>query len=200
MSFEFDAPEDIGGEGDGLKAPGVYHMTVTQIHEGTSNKGKVIDGFTADLSVIGGEQADKTYHLALFNADMSKSEDSQAWSRRKQAAFLIATNLMRPDQLGTPVKIDLAKAEGHQLVIELAEEEYEGKTNLRLAYANIWHVDDPRAAKYAKDESALSIIPEEFRHAADANAYFAKLLKKKPGSGGSQKPAAALSSSQLDAL
>lgn len=204
MAYEFDATDDVGGEGDGLKAPGVYHMVITTVHDGASNKGKAIDGFTIDLAVLNdGPEKDKAFHLALFNADLSKSEESQVWSRKKQTAFFIACNLMRPDQLGKRVSIDLAKAEGHQIIVDLQEEEYEGKTNLRLAYANIYHVDDPRAAKHPKDAASLSIIPAEFRHpkeGGDGEAYFAKLAKKPSDGNGSAVPAKTLSSSELDQL
>ena len=200
---KYQTATDIGGTGDGLKTPGVYHVVVTEIHDGESNKGKAIDGFTVDLVVQNdGDEKDKEYHLALFNAEESKSPESQEWSIKKQTAFFVASNLMRPDQLGKEVEFDLASAVGLQIIIDLQEEEYEGKTNLRLSYANIYHVDDPRAAKHPKCAASLEIIPTAFRHKDDAATYFEKLLGRKPGDNGAAKSTAAkaLSDDQLAGL
>lgn len=200
---KYQTATDIGGTGDGLKEPGVYHMVVTEVHDGESNKGKAIDGFTIDLVVQNDDdQKDKEFHLALFNAESSKSQESQDWSIKKQTAFFVAANLMRPDQLGTEVEFDLAKAVGHQIIIDLQAEEYEGKTNLRLAYANIYHVDDPRAAKHPKNAASLAIIPAEFRHEKDSATYFEKVLGKRPGGNGSAKssPAKTLTEGDLAGL
>ena len=196
MPMEFETSEDFGGgDGSRLDQPGTYHCMVAEMFESTSTKGKPIDGFSAMLTVLAGttkDQEDKTYGLTLFSPDLSKNESSQKWSKRKQTAFVVAANAMDLSKMGQRVSIDLAQCHGHQIIIALANEEYQGETNLRLSYANIYHVDDPRAAKFPKDAKSIGRIENPYRHDA---AYFEPILKAKSGDA---KPK--LSKSDLDSL
>jgi hypothetical protein len=140
-------------------------------------------------------QKDKTTNLCLFSPDMSKSQSSQEWSRKKQTAFVVATGLLDVGKLGQRVEIDLTKAEGRQIVLTFNENEHEGKKNIELAYANIFHVDDPRAEKFPKDKAALDIIPKALRKSKE---YFEPLLKK--SSNGKSQPSSRLSNDDLNDL
>jgi hypothetical protein len=193
MSFAMETTEDIGGSASDqyLNEPGTYHMIVTSVGENEGPKGNPIDGFTVGLSVLDGTakgQKDKSTNLCLFSPDQSKSDKSQEWARKKQTAFAIASGLVDLKKLGGKVQIDLQNSVGRQIVATF-ESDDSGKY-MQLSYANIYHVDDPRAANFPKDKEALAIIPKDQRKDA---AYFASLLKK----GESTKPASRLSNSDL---
>lgn len=196
--FDFDAPDSVEGESNFLKAPGTYHCSVLEIVDGLGPKGNPISGFCIHLSVEAGTvqgQEGKETSLCLFNPDLTKSESSQVWAKRKQAAFFIATDLLQPADLGKRVRIDLQAAKNQQVVIEFEEDNRDGKNNLQLVYANIYHVDDPRAADYPKNKEVLALLPKESRHDA---AYFAPLMKKKDAAAaGSETRQPALSASDL---
>ena len=194
--MDFDAPEDVAGEGGNfLSEPGIYHVIITEIKDGKGPKDNPIDGFTFEMDILGGNVegcSGKKHRECLFAPDMSKNESSQLSSRRKLAAFFIATNVMTPDQLGKPTKIDVPSANGMQLVIEFERQmdldESTGKWDkptkfLRIAYSNIYHVDDPDVKGIPKNEDALGMIDENFRH--DAKWFD---FKKKDGGGGASKP------------
>lgn len=195
-SFAMETTEDIGGgSSQYLNEPGTYHMIVTSVAENEGPKGNPIDGFTVGLSVLDGTakgQKDKSTNLCLFSPDQSKSDKSQEWARKKQTAFVIASGLLdlKKDlkKLGGKVQIDLQTAVGRQIVATF-ESDDSGKY-MELSYANIYHVDDPRAANFPKDKEALAIIPKDQRKDA---TYFAPLLKK----GESTKTASRLSNSDL---
>lgn len=193
MSFALETTEDVGGSGSDqyLNEPGTYHMVVTSVAENEGPKGNPIDGFTVGLSVLDGtskDQKDKSTNLCLFSPDQSKSDKSQEWARKKQTAFAIASGLIDLKKLGGKVQIDLQKACGRQIVATFEHDEA-GKY-MQLSYANIYHVDDPRAANYPKDKEALAIIPKDQRKDA---AYFGSLMKK----GESTRTASRLSNSDL---
>lgn len=193
MSFAMETTEDIGGSGSDqyLNEPGTYHMIVTSVGENEGPKGNPIDGFTVGLSVLDGTakgQKDKSTNLCLFSPDQSKSDKSQEWARKKQTAFVIASGLLDLKKLGGKVQIDLQTAVGRQIIATF-ESDDSGKY-MQLSYANIYHVDDPRAANFPKDKEALAIIPKELRK---ESTYFASLLKK----GESTKTASRLSNSDL---
>ncbi len=198
MSFAMETSDDIaGGESQYLNQPGTYHCVITDVKEGRGPRDGVIDGFTVELSVLAGTtegQKDKQTSLVLFSPDSSKSDKSQEWSRKKQTAFVIAAGLLDPSKLGGKVNMELSDAIGKQIVLTFDTNEHDGKTQLQLAYANIFHVDDPRAAKFAKDKEALAIIPKGNRKDA---GYFDPILKKsekKPSQG------SRLSQDELDDL
>lgn len=193
MSFAMETTEDIGGSGSDqyLNEPGTYHMIVTSVGENEGPKGNPIDGFTVGLSVLDGTakgQKDKSTNLCLFSPDQSKSDKSQEWARKKQTAFVIASGLLDLKKLGGKVQIDLQTAVGRQIIATF-ESDDSGKY-MQLSYANIYHVDDPRAANFPKDKEALAIIPKELRK---DRAYFEPLMKK----GESTKTASRLSNSDL---
>jgi hypothetical protein len=177
MSFALDTTEDIGGgESTYLDQPGTYHCLVTSVLENQGPKGGVIDGFTAHLAVLAGTvagQKDKQKSLTLFSPDASKSEKSQEWAKKKQTAFAIATEVVNLAILGKRVEVDLQSAVGRQIVItfEANEDGY-----LDLHYANIYHIDDPRAAKFPKDAEAINLATKEMQR--QPPEYFAPLLKK----------------------
>jgi hypothetical protein len=188
MSFSFDAPEDIAGEGAFLSEPGTYHFVVTAIREGEGGSGTPIDGFTIEADCLGGtvaECAGKNHRESLFAPDLSKTEKNQLASRRKLAAFFIATDLMKPEQLGKPVQIDLQAAVGRQFIMRLArqmEKDDKGKFTiatkyLQLDYAAIFHVDDPEVKGIPKNADALGMIDKSLRHDEE---YFAFKAKRRP--------------------
>ena len=200
MSFELDAPEDVGGESSFLSAPGTYHFSILDVGEGVGPKGNPISGFCVHLVVEAGTtagQESKEINLVFFSPKLDQSDAAQAWAKRKQAAFLIAAGLMRPDQLGKRVSVDLQAAKNRQIIVELEENEYEGRTNLQIRFANVYHVDDPRAKDFPKKAEVLALLPESQR--VKDPAYFEPLTKKK-----ASKPAEtrqpALSVSDLDDL
>lgn len=183
MAWDMEMPEEMGGESNFLREPGTYHCAVTQVLEGTGPKGGIIDGFTVGLDVLAGTtagQEHKVMNLTLFNARLDQSDGAKKWARLKQAAFVIAANVVTPAQLGQRVQVDLQKAVGQQLVIKLVQEE--GKEYLDLSYADIWHVDDPRCEKCPKNPAAIAMIPQQLRHPKE---WFDSLKPKKAGTAGS---------------
>lgn len=171
MTRTFQSSDDVGGGGNAIEKPGTYHCSIRDAADGTSTKGNPITGVSAILTVLDGtnaDQKDREFHLHLFDPDMSKSQEAQEWAKKKQTAYAIAINQLDPSKLGQQVEIDFAGgAEGQQIVIALESNEYQGKTRLDLAYANIYHVDDPRAARFPKNKDALALIDKSNRRDAD---------------------------------
>lgn len=195
MTRTLQTSTDVGGSGTAIQKPGTYHCTITHAADGSSTRGKVMNGCSAVMSVLAGTEAgqvEKEFHLHLYDPDLSKSETGQEWSAKKQTAYGIAVNQIDPSKLGDSLDVDFADLAGQQLIITLEESEYEGKKRIDLAYANIYHVDDPRAKDFPKNKDALDLLPKEFRKPAD---FF------KPLSGG-KKPAKEqrMTQSQLDDL
>ena len=192
--MEFEASEDVGGGSGGfLNEPGTYHLIVDDVLDGKLSNGDSMKGFTLKLKALAGTvdgQAGNTVNLALFNAktDVDASENGKLWARRKQTACLIAGNLLTPAQLGQKVSIDIGKLKDQQLVVKFTKDE--DKKYLDLSFADIWHVDDPRAEAIPKCAEHLAFIPKTLRHDA---AYFEPLLAKKAKSDSPAAPKVDLS-------
>ena len=184
MSTVIETTAEVGG-GDSqyLSEIGTYHFAVSGIYEGQMANGTPIDGFSVQFSVLDGTvkgQQDKQTTLTFFSPDMSKSEKSQEWSRKKQTAFCIATGLIDIQNLGGKVTVDLIQADGQQVIANVQKQDDDSKF-LQLHYANIYHVDDPRAANFPKNKEALELIPGESRKNAE---YFESILSSSSKSGG----------------
>lgn len=205
MSFEFDAPEDLaGGDSNRLSEPGTYHLVITDIREGEGPNGKACDGFTFEADVLAGTTegcVGKTIKETLFQPNMKGTEDSQRMSRKKLAAFFIATDVMNPNQLGRSVAIDVEAAKGKQLIVEFDrqkdKDEKTGKYTIptkyiQVAYANIYHVDDPDVKDIPKNADALGCRDDSLKHDSD---WFAFKDKTKKLAKQSKQPAMAGASS-----
>lgn len=179
-----------GGGGNTLLEPCTAHVTIIGVKVGVGPGGTPIDGFTAELDVLGGkptnasvsasELVGKTLNLIFAPPDTTKSEKSQAMTRRKNTNFCLATGLLTPQQLGQSVDINPEDAVGRHMIVRLEKEQkqegdkwVDGKW-LRVAYDDIYHVDDPEVASIPKNVAALKYIPTELRRKPEWFAYKAK--------------------------
>ena len=199
MSFEFDPSEEIGTGGTYLEEAGTYHLTVNTVGEGTGPKGNPITGFSIGCQVMAGTtpgQEEKETSIVFFNPKLDGSEIAQRINREQQTAFLIAAGLITPADLGKKgLMIDLQKAIGQQIMATLVENEYNGRTTLQLRFADVFHIDDPRAKAFPKNAETVAMIPVDLRK---GESFFTPLTAKKTAK--QQPAAAAMSQDDLNDL
>lgn len=173
--FTMDAPEEIGGAGNFMTEPGAFHFLVTDIRAGEDRRGEILNGFSVELQARTGNEIGKTLNLKLRNGELTH-KDGGEMCRKKQAAFLIAANVITPDQLGQKgVQVDLDKAKHQQICAELElgdPSESTGKRYLDVRFTNFYHVDDPRAKSIPKAADELALIPADRRRKPE---FFEKL-------------------------
>lgn len=169
MSFEFDAPEKLDPDSNFLTEPGTYHFAVLRVDEQPTNKdGRPIDGFRVHCCALDGTspgQQKKEIELMFFAPKMSDKNNGE-FAKRKIARFAIATGIMPEATPGQRVTIDLQQAAGRQFAAEVEHgttQDGEKTKFLQLAWANVWHVDDPAVAKVPKDKAALALLPAALR-------------------------------------
>lgn len=168
--YEMDMPDDFDGQSNFLAEPGTYHVVVTAVDESpTAKNGTLIDGFRVEFAVLDGTvagQKDKQFDLLFFKPKLTDKNNGE-FAKRKQARFAIATGILPKAEPGQRVTVDLEQAMGRQLVVELEHQKDQttGQPTkfLQLAWANIYHVDDPAVAKVPKDAVAIGLLPAELR-------------------------------------
>lgn len=188
VAVELSTAEDMaGGGGDYLEKPGRYHMMVVHAEENAKMGDNIVKGFMYELAVQAPKElAGQTVRVYFRNPD-STHKDGGKMARAKQSNALLAANVVTPSDLGKTKEVNAEDAKDNQLCIELALGEPNSKTGkqyLDLNYANIFHVDDPRAKSYPKDSDILSLIPKEYRR---DEGFFAPLMVK-PKTTSVQKP------------
>lgn len=172
MAFEIEMPESTDRGGSFLDQAGTYHFSVTAVDEQpTGNDGKLIDGFRVSCAVLAGTtpcQEKKEVDITFFNPKMQDKNNGE-FSKRKQARFVLAVGLLDgPRKGGERVTIDLQQAIGRQFIATMEERTFtkrdgsQGKS-IDLHFADLWHVDDPEAAAYPKNEAALKLLPASLR-------------------------------------
>ncbi|MCD0459146.1 hypothetical protein [Roseiconus lacunae] len=186
--------DDLQGESQRLDAIGKFHFAVDDIFDGVMPDGTTEmknPGLSVRLRVLApADHKDKTIGLIFGDGNMSH-KDQGKFAKKKQCALLVATNVVTPAQLdGSAFSYDEQLARGMQLFGELewGDEDDDGKKYPELAWANLYHVDDPRAKSYPRDDEALKVIPTSLRH---EKGYFDPLLKKNSPSGSSKSQAQA---------
>lgn len=185
--YEMDMPDDFDGQSNFLAEPGTYHVVVTAVDESpTAKNGTLIDGFRVDFAVLDGTvagQKDKQFDLLFFKPKLTDKNGGE-FAKRKQARFALATGILPRAEPGKRVTVDLQQAAGRQLVVEV-EHQKDQQTGqptkfIQLAWANLWHVDDPACAKVPKDAIALALVPAELRKKPEE---FAKKTAASHGNG-----------------
>ncbi len=194
MGFAVDtvAADDLKHEGGTtLTVPGWYHVNIERVKDGLGPSDKPINGFTVEINVLAGkpekstvepdEFVNKKMNLTFWPPDLSKSEGAQNMTKRLNTAFLIATNLITPDKLGQPIEINPEDATGAHMIVHLEKRQEKNEAGnwvdgkyLRVAYSDIFHVDDPEVASIPKNVAALKYCKPEHRRDAKYFAFKAK--------------------------
>jgi hypothetical protein len=172
-------PSDLAG-GTGLQTEGKFHFIVIGITDGKETPSSFLNGLFVKLKVVHGEHKDETFNLDLLDGKMD-SKDGGEFAYKKQIAFLIAANVLSIEQASVvDAEYDEQASVGSQVIAELrlGREASDGKRYLELHYANVYHVDDPRADSVPKCAETLACIPASMRH--DANWFDPILGRRKP--------------------
>lgn len=171
MALRHNAGGDVSTGGNWMSEPGIYHMLVVESTEQpTKRDGSPISEAICrvTLSCLAGTvdgQRDKGFDLTFWHGKPG-DEKSQAYATKRLDRFFLATGLMTRAEIEQKVSkdIELADANGRQLVLELEERESAtGKKFLDLKFAEIYHVDDPAVASVPKDAAALKLISASLR-------------------------------------
>lgn len=190
--MKYKAPETVDtGGGNWLDKPGTYHLVLTAADEQpTKRNGEMMDAFRVTCQAIDGTvrdangftEKDKTVDLTFWNPKLTDKNEG-LFARQKQAKFFLATGLLTEEQLGTEVDINLGDAVGRQVIATLEERDGgdSGRTFLDLHFADIWHIDDPAAAKFPRNDKAIALVPKA--HRRDPKSF-----EKKNGTEAKAKP------------
>lgn len=172
MALRHNAGGDVSTGGNWMSEPGIYHMLVVESTEQpTKRDGSPISEAICrvTLSCLAGTvdgQRDNGFDLTFWHGKPG-DEKSQAYATKRLDRFFLATGLMTRAEIEQKVlkDIELADANGRQLVLELEERESAttGKKFLDLKFAEIYHVDDPAVASVPKDAAALKLIAPSLR-------------------------------------
>lgn len=175
--MEIDLPQNMETESNFLNEVGTYHVAVLNVDENpTTRDGAPVDGFKVHFCAMDGTgagQQKKEIELTFYNPKASDKNNGE-FAKRKAARFAMATSILPQAQPGQRVTVNLQDALGRQLVIEVERktDQATGQPSkfLQLAWANIWHIDDPAVSAVPKDAAALSLLPASLRRTPESFA------------------------------
>jgi hypothetical protein len=178
MTFTMDMPTELGGNSTMLDVAGKFHAVVKDVEENPLLGDKPFRGFRVELEIVSpAEHAEKTARIKFCNPDVSH-KDKGEFAKAKQGAFVIATNVVNLSKLGQSVEVDLSEAVGQHVLIEIEQSPWKDdptKHSPELCYANVFHIDDPRAKGYPRNDELVKLVKCPRRDAA----YFEPIMKKK---------------------
>lgn len=181
-------PSTLKGPSGFLDQPGSYHLLVENVKVGLNSKDEPFNGTTVEVQCLGGSvpgQEQKKCDITLWDIDASKPETEQRQTVKRLWAFYIGTNVLQPvDMQSGDVDFDEKLAIDNQLIVKLQHKQKKSVENgktvwrddpssrfLEIAYADIFHVDDPDVASVPKNADAIAIIPKKHRHEKEWFAY-----------------------------
>lgn len=180
MALTVEQPDELGGGGNFIDKPGVYHLLVVAVDENPADKsGNPLDAeFKATVSVLAGtdpQQKDRSTDITFWKP---KEKGDQASKRITR--FCLATCLIGQFQPGGKATVEPSDAVGRQIVAKFGwkqkKDELTGKyvdsDRIDLHYSDIWHVDDPDVAKTGLvfDDACIAAIPVQLRKAVAKEA------------------------------
>ena len=163
--IDYQAGEDFSAGGF-LDEPGWYHLVVVDVSAPpTKRDGSLIDNgfFSLHVQVLTGSvsgQEEKTTTLTFFHPRDTDKDGGEFRRKVNDRAFL-ATGILRPEDKGKQVSIDLDAMRGRQIIAKL--EKSKDEKYLQLAFSEIYHVDDPAVKSTPKSADALKLIPVDQR-------------------------------------
>jgi hypothetical protein len=189
LTMDFlDVEEMQSSGGNFVDLEGKAHCTIQEVEVNAMRGEKIVRGFLFVLAVqafepkqkatkeVADSQVGRTFKMYFANGDPT-NKDGGKFAQKKQAAALIAANVITPADLGKKgVDIDFERAINHQVCVEFAlgKPDSNNKQWIDLHYDNIYHVDDPRATSFPKNAEILELA-KDFRRPPE---FFAALIKK----------------------
>ena len=185
MVFQHDGGGDMSTGGKFLNEPGIYHCMVTSIDDRPlSKENKPIENaaFRVNFEVRAGttpDQRGKVKDIVFFAPKLGGKDDG-AFARKKMDRFFVAVGAMTEEQVlkKQSVSIELDKLESRQFFAEFQMDS--DNKYVELAFAEIYHPDDPKVANVPRDEEALSILPKEARRIGQQPPQRSESPKKSP--------------------
>lgn len=198
MAIQVEMPEQIGGTGNFLKESGRYHFAVIETDENPMKKnGEPIDGFKVAAEVQCGDETGKHFDFIFRNPMPTWTDKGQEQARKKIGACMVALGFATPENMGKGLSVELDEAVNRQFFAEVGFEkdadgedklDDQGRKFLQLVWSNIYHVDDPAAKDFSRNEDALKLLPKS--HRIDDPAFFDAIRGKKSNGGESNGKAA----------
>jgi hypothetical protein len=161
MPLDWTPGGDTSTGGTWASEPGTYHLGITNVQDPPIDKNgaPVSNGaFRIECEIMGGtvpSQVGKTLDVLFFHPKGSDDAGSK-WAQEQIEAK-------------TPLKINPVEANGRQLVARF-EKEKEDTKYLSLAFADIFHVDDPAVKDIPKNTDALKLISAKLRRISGKEA------------------------------
>lgn len=160
MAFKHQIGDDFSGGSSFLRDPGTYHVCVVDIDENPSKRdGSLIDNaaFRAYLEVLSGTvggQEGKSCDIIFFYPKV-QSKNEGAFARKLMDRFFLAVGLVTEADKGKQLDINLQEAKGRHFIVKLEHDDEQ--KYLRVAYSDIFHVDDPAVKEVPKNAAAMAM-------------------------------------------
>jgi len=160
MGFKHQTGDDFSGGGSFLRDPGTYHVCVVDVDENPSKRdGSLIDNaaFRIHLEVlagtVGGQEGKSTDVIFFYPKVQSKNEG--AFARKLMDRYFLAVGLVTEADKAKELEIDLQMAKGRHFIVKLEHDDEQ--KYLRVAFADIFHVDDPAVKEVPKNQAAMAM-------------------------------------------
>lgn len=147
---DFGDPSEL--EGFSQNKPGRYHATIAGFDDSlTVEADKVIVNFTLLAGTTPGEE-NKNYR-EYFGIATDKAR-KRLWRLAK------VCGIIGDDHIAAKQNIELTAQHfmGRQLVIELVEDEYQGKKRAKMDYFGMYALTDPATSAVPRNQAALNVL------------------------------------------
>ena len=212
LEMDFGDSMPSRGGGSYLKVEGDCHNEIVSVEVNPVGKnGAMIPNalFKVNFNVLScsnplgnGTQS----NIMLFRPSIDDTKEQQQRTQSQLFYFFVAIGLQNENDKRLKINLSMLPqvAVGRQFINRMRFKrdtvtKQPDPTKLQQFFADFWHIDDPSAPSFPRDEAAIASYPAEFRRKPES---FAKEIKSttKPNSTTTGKPPAMPSNDPLDDL
>ena len=160
----YQGGSDVSGGGF-VSEEGLYHFVISRIDDKPTNKDNVpLDNafFTAYMKVVAStvKGQEEKEHRQTFYFKNESHRDGGAFSQKILDRFFLAVGVLTPETIGEQVNFEWEDLVGRQLLAKIKKN---NKGYADIEGASTFHVDDPDASGYPKNDAYLKMIPAPLR-------------------------------------
>jgi len=167
-TYDYDCPEDVNednvyGDVNYLEVECWAHAKITcadaspKDKNGNSRSNAIVELTMEVLAATEQGQEGKVVKEIIWGPKLDAT-DGGKFARRKIGRLAIATGLVDENSKGKRVSVDFSKLEGRQMIVQFKLDSDE-KKYMGIAFADMYHIDDPRKKNVPRDQTAIGFTP-----------------------------------------
>jgi len=162
-TYDFDCPEDTSAGGNYLEVDCWAHVAIVAVNtsprdkDGNARQNAIVELTMEVLAATVAGQEKKLVTEIIWGPKLD-ARDGGAFAKKKIARLALATGLISKGAKGKRISVDFSNLQDRQMIVQFKKSGDE-KMYMGIAFADMYHVDDPEKRDVPRDQAAIGSSP-----------------------------------------